>query len=131
MVGVMAIGVSIGVFLALLERLTREAWVRVRTGPLAGKSFVLYRTPTVVGSSPSSDIYLFKDAAIDAHHASIHRVGDAFEIEDRGSREGTTVGGQKVRRRRLRSGDAIGIGGTVLEFEERAVRPEALAGRTA
>jgi Inner membrane component of T3SS, cytoplasmic domain len=126
-VGVMAIGLAIGVFVALLERLTREAWVRVRTGPLAGKSFILYRTPTTVGSAPSSDIYLFKDAAIDAHHASIHRVGQAYEIEDQGSREGTLVGDQKVRRRRLLSGDQIVVGSTVLEFEERALRPQALA----
>jgi hypothetical protein len=133
LVGVLAIGLSVGVFVALLERLTREAWVRVRTGPLAGKSFILYRTPTTIGSAPSADIYLFKDAAIDAHHASIHRVGESYEIEDQGSREGTVIGDQKVRRRRLLSGDQIVVGSTVLEFEERALRPQALAaeGRSA
>src|SRR5262249_28066946 len=114
-------------FVALLERLTREAWVRVRTGPLAGKSFILYRTPTIIGSAPTSDVYLFKDAAIDAHHASIHRVGQAYEIEDQDSREGTQVGGERVRRRRLASGDQITIGSTVLEFEERARRPQDVA----
>jgi hypothetical protein len=118
--GVLALGVSIAVFVALVERLAREAWVRVRTGPLAGKAFVLYKTPTRVGSSPDCDIYLFKDAEIDGTHAAIHRVGVAYEIEDLGSRMGTDVAGQKIRRRRLASGDQITIGGTVLEFEERA-----------
>ena len=94
--------------------------MRVRTGPLSGKSFVLYRTPTMLGSSPESDIYLFKDAEIDPTHASIHRVGNRYEIEDMGSRMGTHVGGQAVRRRRLNSGDQIVLGGTVLDFEERA-----------
>jgi pSer/pThr/pTyr-binding forkhead associated (FHA) protein len=96
--------------------------LRVRTGPLAGKSFVFYKTPTVIGSSPDADIYLFKDAQVDATHASVHRVGNIYEIEDLGSRAGTEVGGQAIRRRRLASGDQITLGNTVLEFEERQSR---------
>jgi pSer/pThr/pTyr-binding forkhead associated (FHA) protein len=110
------------VFVALVERLAREAWLRVRTGPLAGKSFVLYRSPTRLGSSPDCDIYLFKDAEIDPSHAQIHRVGTAYEVEDLGSRTGTTVGSAKIRRRRLASGDQITVGSTILEFEERQKR---------
>jgi hypothetical protein len=122
LVGLIAIGVCIAVFLALIERLASVAWIRVRTGPLAGKAFVLYRTPTLVGSSSSADIYLFKDAEIDPEHASIHRVGRYFEIEDNGSRTGIKVNDHPVRRRRMVSGDQIAIGSTVLEFEERAKR---------
>lgn len=118
-VGLAAVGLSIGFFVALSERLTREAWVKVRTGPLAGKSFVLYRTPTLIGSSPKADIYLFKDAGIAPEHAALHRVGDAWELEDLGSPGGTTASGRSVRRLRLRSGEQLCIGSTVLEFEER------------
>lgn len=120
MVGVLAVGVAVGVFMAIVERLAREAWLKVLTGPLAGKSFVLYRTPTRLGSSPDADIYLYKDAEIDGEHAVIHRVGMVYELEDAGSRTGTKLGGQPVRRRRLVSGDQIVLGGTVLVFEERA-----------
>jgi hypothetical protein len=122
LVGVMVLGLSIGIFVALVERLAREAWIRVRTGPLAGKSFILYKTPTIIGSSPQCDVYLFKDAEIDGSHAQIHRVGNAFEIEDMNSRMGTRIGGQTIRRRRLASGDQVVLGGTVLEFEERQKR---------
>jgi hypothetical protein len=122
LVGLIAVGLSIGIFVALVERLAREAWLRVRTGPLAGKSFILYKTPTVLGSSPSSDVYLFKDAEIDATHASLHRVGTVYELEDMNSRMGTSIGGQRIRRRRLASGDQIVLGGTILEFEERQQR---------
>lgn len=122
LIGLIAVGASIGVFVALIERLGREAWLRVRTGPLAGKSFILYKTPTVVGSAPQSDVYLFKDAEIDASHASIHRVGTNYEIEDMSSRTGTRVGGSAVRRRRLVSGDQIVLGSTILDFEERQKR---------
>lgn len=121
-VGLLAVGLSVGVFVALVERLGRDAWVRVRTGPLAGKSFILYKTPTTLGNAPSSDIYLYKDSGIDPHHARIHRVGTTYEIEDQSSRTGTSVGGQPVRRRRLASGDQIILGSTILDFEERARR---------
>ncbi len=122
LVGLVIVGACIGVFVALVDRLAREAWIRVRTGPLAGKSLPLYRTPTVVGSAPAADIYLFKDAEIDPSHAAIHRVGNRYEIEDLGSRTGTTVAGRPVGRGRLVSGDQIVLGSTVLQFEERAKR---------
>jgi hypothetical protein len=122
LVGLLAVGIAVGLFVALIERLARDAWLRVRTGPLAGKSFILYKTPTVVGASPQSDVYLYKDAEIDPAHVSIHRVGTTYEIEDMGTRMGTSVGGTKVRRRRLVSGDQIVIGSTLLDFEERQKR---------
>jgi hypothetical protein len=122
LVGLLAVGLSIGIFVALVERLARDAWLRVRTGPLAGKSFILYKTPTIVGSAPQSDVYLYKDADIDGSHVAIHRVGSTYEIEDLGSRTGTTVGGAVVRRRRLVSGDQIVVGSTILDFEERQKR---------
>ncbi len=122
LVGLLAVGFSIGIFVALVERLARDAWLRVRTGPLAGKSFILYKTPTIIGNSPQSDVYLYKDAEIDPSHASIHRVGTSYEIEDMDTRMGTSVGGNKIRRRRLMSGDQIVIGSTILDFEERQKR---------
>ncbi len=119
-VGLLAVGTCVGLFTALVERLAREAWLRVRTGPLAGKQFVLYRSPTSIGSAPQADVYLFKDAEIDPSHAAIHRVANRYEIEDLGSRHGTVVAGHPIRRHRLASGDVIVVGATVLEFEERA-----------
>jgi len=124
-VGLIAVGLSIGIFVALVERMGRDAWLRVRTGPLAGKSFILYKTPSIVGNAPQSDVYLYKDAEIDPSHAAIHRVGTTYEIEDLGTRMGTSVGGTKIRRRRLASGDQIVIGSTILDFEERQKRTPA------
>lgn len=124
LVGLSAVGLCVGLFVALVDFLAREAWIRVRTGPLAGKSFVLYRTPTILGSSPRADIYIFKDSGIDPSHSAIHRVGMAYEIEDLSKVSGTVVGGQPVRRRRLVSGDQIVLGSTVLEFEEREKRSD-------
>jgi hypothetical protein len=122
LVGLLAVGASIGLFVALVERLARDAWLRVRTGPLAGKSFILYKSPTLIGNAPASDVYLYKDADIDPTHAAVHRVGTTYELEDMGSRMGTAIGGTKVRRKRLVSGDQITIGGTIVDFEERQKR---------
>jgi hypothetical protein len=125
-VGLMAVGLCVGVFVALVETLSREAWLRVRSGPLAGKSFVLYRSPTVIGSAPEADIYLFKDPQIDPRHAAIHRIGNHYEVEDLGAKNATQVNSEAVGRRVLRSGDRIVVGQTILEFEERAKQSNAI-----
>ncbi len=115
-VGFTVIGLSVGFTIGMVEILAREAWVKLLTGPLAGKEFVLYRNPTRIGSSPKSDVYLFKDADVEPAHALVHAVGEEWEIEDEGSASGTWVDGRRVRRHRLRPGDQIRIGKTVFAY---------------
>lgn len=118
-VGFAIIGGSVGLFVGLVEQWTRTAWLFMKAGPLAGKQFVLYRDPTVVGSSPKADIYLFKDPAIEPRHALIHSRGGRYEIEDCGTPAGTFVNGVATKRRILRPGDHLALGTTVLEFSLR------------
>jgi hypothetical protein len=120
LVGLCVIGLCVGVFVALSERLGRAGWVRVRTGPLRGKAFILYHNPTVVGSSPQANIYLFKDAKIAPQHAALHRVGSGYELVEADSNAPVIVNNVPVRRCRLTSGDQIIVGDTILDFEERA-----------
>jgi pSer/pThr/pTyr-binding forkhead associated (FHA) protein len=87
-----------------------------RAGPLAGKQFVIFRDPTVLGSAPEADIYLFKDEAIEPRNALVHDRGGRFEIEDMGTSEGTHVNGIPVKRQILKLGDQIVLGKTMLEF---------------
>ncbi len=122
LVGFCTIGLCVGLFVALGERLGREGWLRVRTGPLAGKAFILYRNPTVIGSSPHADIYLFKDSGIASTHAAIHRVGTIYEVEALDDEHETLVNGRPVRRHRLVSADQITVSNTLLDFEERSGR---------
>ena len=91
----------------------------MRAGPLAGKEFVLFKSPTVLGSSPKCEIYLFKDADVDPRHAQIRRTGSRHEIVDLGSRTGTLVNGRRVQRAVLQDGDQLVVGQTVLEYSER------------
>ena len=115
-VGFTLIGLMVGLFVGIVEQWTKSAWLLMKAGPLAGKQFVLFRNPTVLGSVPKADVYLFKDESIEPRHALIHDRGGRFEIEDMDTADGTYVNGVPVRRQVLKSGDQIVLGKTVLEF---------------
>jgi Inner membrane component of T3SS, cytoplasmic domain len=115
-IGFTLIGLMVGLFVGIVEQWTKSAWLLMKAGPLAGKQFVIFRNPTVLGSAPKADIYLFKDEAIEPRHALIHDRGGRFEIEDLETADGTYVNGIPVKKQILKSGDQIVLGKTVLEF---------------
>jgi hypothetical protein len=115
-VGLTLIGLMVGLFVGMVEQWTKSAWLLMKAGPLAGKQFVVFRNPTVLGSAPKADVYLFKDEAIEPRHALIHDRGGRFEIEDMNTADGTYVNGVPVSKQVLKSGDQIVLGKTVLEF---------------
>jgi len=84
------------------------------TGPQAGSVFRLQRSTTLVGRA--SDCQIFVDhAGVSRRHASILQTGsNGFEIQDLGSRNGTTVRGNRVTRSELVDGDRVGIGSGVM-----------------
>lgn len=118
-VGFAVIGISVGVFVGLVEGWTKTAWLLMQKGPLAGKQFVMFRDTTVLGSSPKADVYLFKDDAIEPRHALIYNRGGRFEIEDLETPDGTYVNGIPIKSHILKNGDQIVLGKTVLEFSLR------------
>jgi hypothetical protein len=122
-VGLTIIGLSVGLFVGLVEGWTKTAWLLMRAGPLAGKQFVMFRDTTVLGSSPKAEVYLFKDEAIEPRHALIYNRGGRFEIEDMNTRDGTYVNGVPIRRQALNHGDQVVLGKTVLEFQLKETRP--------
>lgn len=115
-VGFGFIGLSVGLFVGLVEGWTRTAWLMMKKGPLAGKQFVLFKDATILGSSPKAEIYLFKDDAIEPKHAVIYNRGGRFEIEDQNTPDGLYVNGIPVTTHVLKNGDQIVLGKTVLEF---------------
>jgi hypothetical protein len=121
-IGFVVVGILVGFFISLVEQWTKSAWLLMRKGPLAGKQFVLYRNPTVLGSSPKADVYLFKDEAIEPRHALIHNRGGRFEIEDCNTPDGTYVNGIPVNKHILQAGDQIVLGKTMLEFSLRETK---------
>lgn len=50
-VGFTLIGLMVGLFVGIVEQWTKSAWLLMKAGPLAGKQFVIFRNPTVLGSA--------------------------------------------------------------------------------
>jgi hypothetical protein len=119
LIALCAIGVVAGLATGLIENAAKSGWVRVISGLIAGKQFILYRNPTFIGSGPDCQIYLFKDDKVGRRHAAIHLVQGGFELEDLPLGAPTVVNGKPTKRARLRHGDRISIGATTFLFQEK------------
>jgi hypothetical protein len=119
LIGFAVIGLAVGTMIGVVELLTRDAWLRMIEGPLAGKEFLMFRDVMNIGASPKSEIYLFNDPKVAQTHATIRMVGDQCEISARDRINPLLVNGQSVRTSRLRQGDRIQIGDTSFLFEQR------------
>lgn len=116
-VGFALIGAVVGLMIGIVERLARDAWLRMVEGPLAGKEFLVFKDIMRMGSSPRSEIYLFNDPAIAASHAVIRATGDIYEIENTCRENPARLNGRPVTRSRLRHGDRISLGRTSFVFQ--------------
>ncbi len=119
LVGITVIGIAVGVMIGVVELLTRDAWLRMVEGPLAGKEFLIFRDTMDIGASPRSEIYLFNDDQVAPTHATLRVIGDETEIAARDKVHPLLVNGRGVRASRLRHGDRIQIGATSFVFEQR------------
>lgn len=119
LIGFAVIGASVGAMIGVVELLTRDAWLRMIEGPLAGKEFLMFRDVMNIGASPKSEIYLFNDPKVAQTHATIRIVGDECEITARDRVHPLLINGSAVRTSRLRHGDRIHIGDTSFLFEQR------------
>ncbi len=119
-VNIIGLGVGAAIATTLLEEAAKQGWLKVATGVITGKQFILYRNPTIIGSSPKAEIYLFKDPTVAPWHAAINGVGGEFLLT---ALNGATVllNGRPVRQERLRNGDQIRIGNTIFLFGARAI----------
>lgn len=119
MAGFVVIGAAVGAMIGLVELLSRDAWLRMTEGPLAGKEFLIFRDVMNVGASPKSEIYLFNDAHVAPLHATLRTIGDECEITARDRVRPLLVNGNAIKTARLRHGDRITIGATSFLFEQR------------
>jgi pSer/pThr/pTyr-binding forkhead associated (FHA) protein len=110
------LGLATGVAIGIVESALKDRWLYVASGPLAGKQFILYKPLTTIGSSQSSDIYLFKDTSILPRHGIIELRGAQTFIR---SDAPIFVSGAPTRFRALQSGDLIQIGRYAFHFRER------------
>jgi hypothetical protein len=76
------------------------------------------RDRLTIGRRESNDVALGWDTEVSRVHAALERLGDDWTVADDGlSHNGTYVNGERLTsRRRLRDGDTISIGRTVIAF---------------
>jgi pSer/pThr/pTyr-binding forkhead associated (FHA) protein len=94
--------------------------LRFTAGPLAGQQVEV--TSVVVLGRQAADLVI-EDPQVSRRHASVRPAGDALEIEDHGSLNGTWLNGARVSGTAgLVPGDQVRLGDTTFEVEGAAVR---------
>ena len=91
------------------------------TGPNKGDSYYLVGTRLVVGRSEKADIRI-NDTKTSREHAEFTKVGNDWVVTDLGSQNGVVVNDVKVVQHKIKLGDRIIIGQTVLKFSKQDVQ---------
>ena len=123
-IAIILIGALIGFFIGLVSELLKRGWLMVvrsqSRNAREGREYPLVKGVTIIGRAEESDIGLFGDQAVLAHHAIIRNEGKNFFVSP-------TSGGQVLVNRQpvsgryaLKSGDRVEIGGTLFLFRDRA-----------
>lgn len=100
----------------LPARSVRCCLLKVTKGPDKGLKVTVDRPRFTVGALPSNDIQL-TDPAVSGHHFELLLEEGGFGIRDLGSRNGTFVGGVRVRDALLPDKTRIQVGDTRITFE--------------
>jgi uncharacterized protein involved in exopolysaccharide biosynthesis len=91
------------------------AYIIVFEGEAPRRIYVMSRNAVVVGRDEAAELRIV-DGSVSGQHARITSRGRTFEIEDLGSTNGTSVGGNRVDRATLENGDRVTLGTTELMF---------------
>ncbi len=125
MLGLMVLGASAGVFIALIVVILSRAWIEVVSGKLKGDQFILdkflaeHSVAAIIGSSDYKSDIALPDPDIAPQHARLKGAGTHFVIEDMSVGKGTFVNGQRVEMARLTNRATIRVGNTELVYHER------------
>lgn len=95
---------------------TTPWYLVVVTGDLAGERFPIREGVTTLGRGGDNDIALH-DQHVSRRHAIVERHGNALEIRDIGSSNGTDVNGHKVPEAVLRAGDLVTLANVTLRLD--------------
>jgi pSer/pThr/pTyr-binding forkhead associated (FHA) protein len=111
------LGALIGLFIGLVERFARSAWLRLILGRNEDKEWSIDAPITTIGRGERAAVPLFGDPNVFPIHAQIQRQGpNMYVLVDGGSPLGTFVNGQRIQTAQLMPGSRIQIGNFQLEF---------------
>src|SRR5947208_6370084 len=92
-------------------------WLFVVYGNDRARHIKLGETAITLGRGPGVDVVLNDDRASKVHCSARVTAGDAVEIVDQGSRNGTFVDGERIGRATLHPNSQVRIGHTILRVE--------------
>jgi pSer/pThr/pTyr-binding forkhead associated (FHA) protein len=117
-VALLLMGAGIGLFIGLLELVSRQAWVRVIYGRNEGKDYPIDRSGAVIGRDELADVPLRGDPQVAPRHAEILIDGGQYLLVPHAPVQvnGAAVSHQVA----LDDGDQLQIGSFQLLFQLRA-----------
>ena len=122
--GLILLGLSVGVFIALIVFLLSRAWLEVTTGKMKGMEFILDKflgkdAPSAsIGSSPLKSDIVIADPDIAPQHAILKGEGTYFTLKDI-SMSGTYLDGKKIEISRLSANQRIKMGKSEMVYREK------------
>lgn len=122
--GLILLGLSVGVFIALIVFLFSRAWLEVTNGKMKGMEFILDKflakeAPSAsIGSSPLKSDIVIADPDIAPQHAILKGEGTYFTLKDI-SMSGTFLDGKKIEISRLRANSRIKMGKSEMVYHEK------------
>lgn len=130
------LGIAIGALVGLTHVVLKRAWLTILDGFRPGRQLILDQVTTVLGRADHLPLPLVGPAARDVEneHAQIIRRSDGtYLVEDRGTRIGTLLNGERLAGPViLRDGDLLRLGGNILRFNQHqgGIRPSRSPDRT-
>ncbi len=112
-------GLLIGATSVLFERLLAGAVLKIASGKMEGKEFILDKSYLVIGRDERCDIPIYYDPAIQPKHATLEWTGAGYRIAPIGNAQ-VIVNGQSVPIKELNHNDVVIIGNTRLVYRLRA-----------
>jgi len=122
--GLILLGLSVGVFIALIVFVLSRVWFEVTNGKMRGMEFILDKflakeaPSAAIGSSPLKSDIVLTDPDIAPQHAILKGEGAYFTLKDI-SMQGTYIDNKKIEIQRLRPNQRIKIGNTEMIYHEK------------
>jgi pSer/pThr/pTyr-binding forkhead associated (FHA) protein len=120
------IATVVGAVLAIAERMTRPAWLRLTLGRNEGVTWTVDQTNTRIGYQEGCEVRVQGNNAMAPVHAQIQLHGSNYALMDCGTSFGTFLNGAPIQSAWLRHGDVIQIGPYMFSFNLRKPQNQVL-----
>ncbi|MBN2738102.1 MAG: FHA domain-containing protein [Spirochaetales bacterium] len=117
--GLGLLGVLIGIAYGLVEKKLSDASLYLLNGPQKGSEFLLTRQVTTLGKSAKEEIGLTMYNDVEEKHIEITKVKDSFILTDAGTKTGTFVNDDQIKKRKLKDGDVLRVGDAQFQFRRK------------